>query len=127
VLAAHWHRNIGHEFASIEELGDLPVIAEQPASPVAQLVETVLATLPHNYRWILELRFLGGYSVSDSAKQMGVSVANAKVLQHRALRLAAGALNDGAHGIVRDQTRRTYRYRVQFDKRGVTPPPTSRA
>jgi RNA polymerase sigma factor (sigma-70 family) len=110
VLAAHWHRNLGLQLASIDELGELPQTAEQPISTVAQLVETVLTTLPDNFRRILELRFLGGYSVSDSARQMGISVANAKVLQHRALRLAAAALDPG-RGV----------------ERGVTPPPTSKA
>jgi RNA polymerase sigma-70 factor (ECF subfamily) len=32
---------------------------------------------------------LEGRSIKDSATEMGVSVANAKVLQHRALQLAA--------------------------------------
>jgi hypothetical protein len=51
--------------------------------------------LPDNYRRILELRFLQGCSVKESASSMGVSVGNAKVLQHRALRLAA-ALSEKA-------------------------------
>ena len=42
-----------------------------------------------NYRRILELRFLQAFSVREAAGQMGVSVANAKVLQHRALQMAA--------------------------------------
>ena len=45
--------------------------------------------LPDNYRRILELRFLQAFSVREAAGQMGVSVANAKVLQHRALQMAA--------------------------------------
>jgi len=49
----------------------------------------VLAKLPDNYRRILELRFLQAFSVREAAQQMGVSVANAKVLQHRALQTAA--------------------------------------
>lgn len=102
VLAAHWRRNIGNQLASIDEAGELPQVADQPqaaerpVSATAQLVDTVLTTLPYNYRRILELRFLGGYSVSDSARQMDISVANAKVLQHRALRQAAAALIDDA-------------------------------
>jgi RNA polymerase sigma-70 factor (ECF subfamily) len=54
-----------------------------------QRVRVVLEALPDNYRRILELRFLQGCSIKDSATEMGVSVANAKVLQHRALQLAA--------------------------------------
>ena len=38
---------------------------------------------------ILELRFLERRSLRDSADAMGISVGNAKVLQHRALRMAA--------------------------------------
>jgi RNA polymerase sigma-70 factor (ECF subfamily) len=52
-------------------------------------VEKVLDQLPEQYQRILRLRFLEGYSVREAAAEMGVSVANAKVLQHRALRRAA--------------------------------------
>src|SRR6478736_381579 len=55
----------------------------------AYLRATARTTLAANYRRILELRFLQGCSIKDSATEMGVSVANAKVLQHRALQLAA--------------------------------------
>jgi DNA-directed RNA polymerase specialized sigma24 family protein len=51
--------------------------------------------LPTQYSRILELRFLQGCSVQESATAMGVSVANAKVLQHRALRLAAQVNEEG--------------------------------
>ncbi|WP_297650014.1 sigma factor-like helix-turn-helix DNA-binding protein [Pseudonocardia sp.] len=37
----------------------------------------------------MKLRFLHSYSVKDAAAALGVSVANAKVLEHRALRRAA--------------------------------------
>jgi DNA-directed RNA polymerase specialized sigma24 family protein len=49
----------------------------------------VLAQLPANYREVLELRFLRGYSVRETARAMNVTVTNAKVLQWRALRRAA--------------------------------------
>jgi RNA polymerase sigma-70 factor (ECF subfamily) len=48
----------------------------------------VLAQLPDNYRLILELPFLQAFSMA-SRQPDGVSVANAKVLQYRALRMAA--------------------------------------
>ena len=50
---------------------------------------------PDRYRRILELRFLEGCSVKESAREIGVSIANAKVMQHRALRLAAGSMIGG--------------------------------
>ena len=49
----------------------------------------ILSALPDNYRRILELRFLDSCSVGEAATAMGISTANAKVLQHRALRRAA--------------------------------------
>jgi RNA polymerase sigma-70 factor (ECF subfamily) len=85
---------MGRDITSIDDVPDLPQEAEHAVdSATAQQVHRVLAALPDNYRRILELRFLQGCSVKESASQMGVSVANAKLLQHRALRLA-GALNE---------------------------------
>jgi RNA polymerase sigma-70 factor, ECF subfamily len=49
----------------------------------------VLSRLPDRFRQILELRFLRGLSVGQAADEMGVTTGNARVLQHRALRLAA--------------------------------------
>jgi RNA polymerase sigma-70 factor (ECF subfamily) len=94
VLAAHWRQTKGCEITSIDDVPDLQQEAEHAVdSATAQQVHRVLAALPDNYRRILELRFLQGCSVKESASQMGVSVANAKLLQHRALRLAS-ALNE---------------------------------
>src|ERR1700704_6075869 len=90
VLAAHWRQTIGCEVTSSDGLTDLPQDVEHAVnSATAQQVHRVLAALPDTYRRILELRFLQGRSIKESATQMGVTVANAKILQHRALRLAA--------------------------------------
>ena len=65
---------------------------EAPArtdDPAAARVETVLRRLPAHYRRVLELRFLKRLSVAETAREMGVSHGNAKVLQYRALRRAA--------------------------------------
>lgn len=95
VLAAHWRATMGRE---ITVIGD-DVAAPDPGpddetGTAPQRVAAVLAQLPPQYRRVLELRFLQGRSVRESASDMGVSVANAKVLQHRALRLAA-QINEG--------------------------------
>jgi RNA polymerase sigma-70 factor, ECF subfamily len=93
VLAAHWRQSMGREITSIDDVPDVAQEAEHAVDiATVQQVHRVLAALPDNYRRILELRFLQGCSVKESASQMGVSVANARLLQHRALRLAA-ALN----------------------------------
>jgi RNA polymerase sigma factor (sigma-70 family) len=89
VLASHWRATLGCQITSIDENIAAAPDSEEAISTAPQRVHTVLKGLPDNYRRILELRFLQGSSIKDSAAEMGVSVANAKVLQHRALRLAA--------------------------------------
>lgn len=93
VLAAHWRETMGREITSIDDI-EQPPDSEEAISTAPQRVAQVLDNLPDRYRHILELRFLQGHSIKESAVELGVSVANAKVLQHRALRLAA-QLNEG--------------------------------
>jgi RNA polymerase sigma factor (sigma-70 family) len=93
VLAAHWRETLGREITSIEDI-EQPPDSEEAISTAPQRVAQVLDSLPDRYRQILELRFLQGSSIKESAADLGISVANAKVLQHRALRLAA-QVNDG--------------------------------
>ncbi len=88
VLAAHWRETLGREITSIDDI-EQPPDSEEAISTAPQRVAHVLERLPDNYRRILELRFLQGRSIKESAAELGVSVTNAKVLQHRALRLAA--------------------------------------
>ena len=93
VLAAHWRETLGREITSIEDI-EQPPDSEEAISTAPQRVAQVLDRLPDRYRRILESRFLRGNSIKESATELGISVANAKVLQHRALRLAA-QVNDG--------------------------------
>jgi RNA polymerase sigma-70 factor (ECF subfamily) len=93
VLAAHWRETLGREITSIQDI-EQPPDSEEAISTAPARVAQVLENLPDRYRQILELRFLQGNSIKESAAELGISVANAKVLQHRALRLAA-QVNDG--------------------------------
>ena len=95
VLAAHWRSTMGREITTIDDVA-APVDSDVSVSTGPQRVAVVLDGLPDHYRRVLELRFLQGRSVREAAGEMGVSVANAKVLQHRALRLAA-QISDGLH------------------------------
>jgi RNA polymerase sigma-70 factor (ECF subfamily) len=96
VLAGYWRARMGREITSIE-LDDVAADPPDPPRPdAAARARAVLAQLPERYRLILELRFLQGLSVRDAAAELGVSVANAKVLQHRALQLAAQLSAGGA-------------------------------
>ena len=88
VLASYWGDRMGRQVTTIEI--DVPEddAADAPTD-APDRVHDLLQRLPDNYRRILELRFLQAQSVRESARTMGVTVANAKVLQHRALRMAA--------------------------------------
>ena len=92
VLAAFWRRRLRLEVTSIEpdheDAGPLP---PSPPSEAPERTATILQRLPDRYRRILELRFLEAMSIKEAASAMDVTVANAKVLQHRALKLAAAS------------------------------------
>lgn len=97
VLASYWGDRMGREVTAIgDDVADVaePVPPETVLSDAPDRVGRVLDRLPDNYRKILELRFLQAFSVREAATQMGVSIANAKVLQHRALRMAAQASDE---------------------------------
>ena len=95
VLAAHWRATLGREITSIDDI-EAPPESEESISTAPQRVAELLDAFPDQYRKILELRFLQGLSVKDAAAALGVTVTNAKVLQHRALRLAAQSNEGGA-------------------------------
>jgi RNA polymerase sigma factor (sigma-70 family) len=86
VIADLWRDRHGTIFEEIDEEATPNHERVESASPD---VESLLQRLPGNYRTVLELRFLRGYSVKETAAAMGVSVSNAKVMQLRALRRAA--------------------------------------
>jgi RNA polymerase sigma-70 factor (ECF subfamily) len=95
VLASHWRRTLGGPGTSIDPDAAMAQLVEPSAreepSDAPQRATAILAALPERYRRILELRFLEACSIKEAAQAMGVSISNAKVLQHRALRMAAKA------------------------------------
>ena len=98
VLASHWRRRLGLPVTSVEPGGGMPYLAEPsgPSEPTdaPERAGAVLAALPDRYRRVLELRFLEACSIKEVAKTMDISVSNAKVLQHRALHMAAKVAQD---------------------------------
>lgn len=91
LIAEHWATHYGVEMAEYAE--DLvpapPAAGGDEGASNRRRVAALLARLPDHYRRVLELRFLRGLTVRETAREMEVSVANAKVLQWRALRRAA--------------------------------------
>jgi RNA polymerase sigma-70 factor, ECF subfamily len=99
VLASHWRRHLGQPVTSIDPETDSAYLVEpsgavEPQSNAPSQVDAILTGLPERYRRILELRFLEACSIKEAANVMGVSIGNAKVLQHRALRMAAKATSE---------------------------------
>jgi RNA polymerase sigma-70 factor (ECF subfamily) len=93
VLASHWRRRLGQPVTVIDPDTDLRYLSEpsgsEPPSDAPARAGKILGGLPERYRRILELRFLEACSIKEAAQAMHISVSNAKVLQHRALRMAA--------------------------------------
>jgi RNA polymerase sigma factor (sigma-70 family) len=103
VLADHWRRTLGHQITTIdpEELNQVPEATAAPGTGVAaRRVARLLDALPDRYRRILQLRFLENATIRETATSMDITVANAKILQFRALRQAAAIL-DGEGGVDR--------------------------
>lgn len=91
VMASFWaHRSRLPEAELADDLwvdGRGDELAAPPEA--AAWVERTLSALPANYRRVLELRFLRGYSLNETACEMGKTVGGVKVMQLRALRAAA--------------------------------------
>ena len=92
VLADHWRRHyatVNTVSADIEQFATREPITWEPSAQATERAQRVLALLPERFRRALELRFLRGYSVGETARELGVSNANLRVIQYRALRKAA--------------------------------------
>jgi len=94
-IADYWRSYYRISTSSLEELLDAGW--EGPADIESMIargepnerVKRILAALPEHFREVLTCRFLLNLSIRDTASRMGLTEANVKVLQHRALRRAA--------------------------------------
>ena len=98
VVADHWRRM--YKVPPLIDIDSLQ-IADLSARPFEdaiqrqdQLIGQVLRALPPRYAALLRLRFLRGYTLAETAEELGITVGNAKVLQHRALAAAVKATRD---------------------------------
>lgn len=99
-LADHWRRHYhAVKFSPWDENAPFQTESEpyQPdtSSPKADVLSRVLSNLPERQRRVLELRFLHGYSIRETAEALGVTTENAKVIQHRALAQAVRIADGG--------------------------------
>jgi RNA polymerase sigma factor (sigma-70 family) len=98
ILADHWRRALSQPTITLHddmpEPGGTPDIMNAGVDAGKPQARAILARLPERYRQILELRFLCSRSLREVADELGITVGNAKVLQHRALsRAQAHAMN----------------------------------
>lgn len=89
VLGGFWSTRLGLSEAELRENLALAAPAGSPSDENAELARAILARLSDNYRRVLELRFLHGYSLKEVAAEMSSTVGAIKVMQLRALRAAA--------------------------------------
>ena len=94
-IADYWRVHYRVSVSSLDELLDAGW--EGPADEKAvhlstrpeEQVKRILQALPEHYREVLTCRFLLNFSIRDTAQRMGLTEANVKVLQFRALKRAA--------------------------------------
>jgi len=89
VLGAFWSTRLGLSQAELHEDLALAIPQGPTSDEPAERARRILAGLSDNYRRVLELRFLHGYSLKEVAAEMRSTVGAVKVMQLRALRAAA--------------------------------------
>jgi len=95
VLGGFWSVRLGLSESELHE--DLAMVTPQGthSEESVERVRLILDSLSDNYRRVLELRFLHGYSLKEVAAEMRSTVGAVKVMQLRALRAAAKVRLDG--------------------------------
>ncbi len=94
-LADYWRMHYGGTTHSLDDLleagweGPVDEGAALVNNSVTELVQDILQALPERDREILTSRFLLNLSIRETAVRMGLTEANTKVLQYRALKRAA--------------------------------------
>jgi len=105
-LADYWRIHYRRPTSSLDELleagweGPTDEEAALSQSGAAELVQEILQALPEREREVLTSRFLLDLSIRETAIRMGLTEANTKVLQYRALKRAAsleGLTTKGIH------------------------------
>src|SRR6195256_3284991 len=89
VLGGFWSTRLGLSEAELRDDLALAIPLEAHSEEGEAMVQRILGELSDNYRRVLELRFLYGYSLKEVAFEMKSTVGAVKVMQLRALRAAA--------------------------------------
>ena len=89
VLGGFWSTRLGLSESELHEDLVMAMPTGGYSQESADRAALILAALSDNYRRVLELRFLHGYSLKEVAAEMRSTVGAVKVMQLRALRAAA--------------------------------------
>jgi RNA polymerase sigma factor (sigma-70 family) len=89
VLGGFWSTRLGLSEAELHEDLAMAIPPGPYSADSEERTQRILAGLSDNYRRVLELRFLHGYSLKEVAAEMRSTVGAVKVMQLRALRAAA--------------------------------------
>lgn len=101
-IADYWRNYYRIATSSLDELLDAgwegpamvePVATNGASGQPGDQVRRILQALPEHYREVLTCRFLHNLSIRETADRMGLTEANVKVLQFRALKRAADLEN----------------------------------
>lgn len=95
VLRDRWRKSKRQgKIIDIEAINPKEAAIEDTADASAQreLVQNALSSLKEEYRTVLELRIVKGYSAAETAKIMNKQEGNIRVLQYRALQSLAAIL-----------------------------------
>ena len=95
VLGGFWSVRLGLSESELHEDLAMALPTTTYSEESAERAQRILASLSDNYRRVLELRFLHGYSLKEVAAEMRSTVGAVKVMQLRALRAAAKVPIDG--------------------------------
>lgn len=101
-IADYWRGFYRLRASSLDDLMALGWDGSAPSGMAAvsdadERARRVLSGLSERYREVLTLRFLQNLSLKETAAEMGLSEANVKVLQFRALRKASQFLDEVVH------------------------------
>jgi RNA polymerase sigma-70 factor (ECF subfamily) len=93
-LADHWRNFYRIRTTSLDTLLDTgwdnsPDENHWDEGPAKQMITMLLEQLPENQAKVLQCRFLWNYSIRETATHLGLTEANIKVIQYRALKHAS--------------------------------------
>ncbi len=103
IIADHWKAHYKGNTILVDDFFELPdspsydIDNEEEVKDQVEAEDTlkkILDDLSDDYRAVLELRFLRGYSLQETADELGISLSNAKVRQFRAIKKAKQITNN---------------------------------